>query len=185
MNRKKWIWVGIVAVVMVATALGYVGYRRAQVAASESGEPALQTSTVYRGDIVLSDTIGTYFVVYNVSDSVGNPADTQTRTVIVEDTIAPEVTLNPVAGGQVNPVTLEAGVDGYIEPGATLVEAGNAATTVVIGGDTVDANTVGTYHVTYTADDGVNLPIVVNRTVFVQDTIPPAIRIPAPGMRIS
>jgi RND family efflux transporter MFP subunit len=53
MTRKNWIWAGIAVVVVVASALGYVAYRRAEAAAEAEG-PVLQTATVYRGDIVLS-----------------------------------------------------------------------------------------------------------------------------------
>ena len=121
-----------------------------------------------------SSTVADYWVVYNVSDSAGNPATPVTRTVNVVDTFAPVITLNPNADGEVD-FTLEAGIDTYADPGFILVEAGNPLTTVVVGGDTVDPNIVGTYTVTYIADDGINPPTVVSRTVTVQDTTPPAL----------
>jgi len=41
------------------------------------------------GDTVLDDTVGTYYVTYDVSDCAGNPAPQEIRTVNVVDTTAP------------------------------------------------------------------------------------------------
>lgn len=53
MGKKKWLWIVVAVVVLVAGVGGYVAYQRA-VAAQAPQEPALQTATVTRGDIVLS-----------------------------------------------------------------------------------------------------------------------------------
>lgn len=55
------------------------------------------------GDTVDSSTVGTYILYYNVSDSSGNEAVTVSRTVIVQDTIA------PVVSGVVNDEVYEKG----------------------------------------------------------------------------
>jgi hypothetical protein len=55
---------------------------------------------------------GTYTIEYDYTDSNGNPATTVTRTVIVEDTTNPIITLNGSSS-----ITLEAG-DSYSELGA-------------------------------------------------------------------
>lgn len=46
------------------------------------------------GDTVDASTCGMYVVIYDASDDSGNPATQVTRTVIVEDTIAPEFSLS-------------------------------------------------------------------------------------------
>lgn len=40
------------------------------------------------------NVVGTYTITYNATDGAGNPATPVTRTVIVQDTIAPTITLN-------------------------------------------------------------------------------------------
>ena len=72
-------------------------------------------------------------------------------------------------------MTLEAGVDGYAELGATASDDGNPSVEVVIGGDIVDPNKVGTYVVTYDATDGINAATQKTRTVNVVDRIAPVI----------
>ena len=44
---------------------------------------------------VNTDRVGKYTVTYDVSDTAGNDADTVTRTVIVEDTTAPDISAPP------------------------------------------------------------------------------------------
>jgi hypothetical protein len=43
------------------------------------------------------NTVGTYTITYNATDAAGNAATPVTRTVIVQDTIAPTITLNSYA----------------------------------------------------------------------------------------
>jgi len=89
------------------------------------------------------------------------------------DTIPPVITLNGVT-----PVTLEVGIDTYTELGATVSDNDPAySETVTVGGDTVDANTIGTYIVTYNApsDAAGNTPAQVTRTVNVDDMTLPVI----------
>ena len=91
--------------------------------------------------------------------------------MIVQDTVPPVITLNGSST-----VTLECKVDSYTEDGATASDTVDPSVSVVIGGDSVDANTLGTYVVTYDATDASgNAATQVTRTVIVQDTIPPVI----------
>ena len=124
------------------------------------------------GDSVDEGTPGDYIITYDAVDSAGNPATQVTRTVTVEDTTPPEITLN----GD-NPMTLECAVDLYVEPGATAVDAcDDPDPQVTIGGDTVDAGTPGAYTVTYDATDNAgNAASQETRSVTVQDTLPPEI----------
>ena len=141
---------------------------------SDDGAPTLVEATV-GGDTVDTTTVGTYVVTYDANDGY-NDAIQVTRTVTVSDTIAPVITLNGAAS-----ITLEVGVDTYTELGATVSDDGlPTLTAATVGGDTVDTTTVGTYVVTYDANDGYNDAIQVTRTVTVSDTTPPVINVAVP-----
>ncbi|MHC4687322.1 MAG: immunoglobulin-like domain-containing protein [Planctomycetota bacterium] len=118
------------------------------------------------GDTVDTSTCGTYVVAYSAIDSWCHFA-LVTRTVEVVDTTPPVITLiGP------NTVVLQLG-DDYVEQGATAADNCDDDVPVVIGGDTVDTSTPGTYLVTYDAvDDCGNSASQVIRTVIVQ-AIPP------------
>ena len=70
--------------------------------------------------------------------------------------------------------TLKAGIDPYTEAGATVMDnIDSPPFPVIIGGDSVDVNTVGTYIVTYDATDSAGNPAIqVIRTVNVVPTTP-------------
>ena len=79
------------------------------------------------------------------------------------DTTAPVITLIGDAS-----ITLEVGAI-YTEQGATATDNYDTNLTVVVGGDTVDTSTVGTYMVTYNVSDAAgNAAIEVTRTVIVE-----------------
>lgn len=81
-----------------------------------------------------------------------------------QDTIPPVITL---LGDQT--IDLNLG-DDFIEPGFTATDDvdGDITGSVVVGGDTVDTNTVGTYTITYNVTDSSGNPAVeVTRTVVV------------------
>ena len=98
-------------------------------------------------------------------------------TVIVEangpDTMAPVITLI----GSAN-ISLELG-DSYSDAGATASDNidGDLTSSIVVGGDTVDTNTVGSYTITYNVSDAAgNNATEVTRTVTVNpDTTEPVI----------
>ncbi len=133
------------------------------------------TCNVVIAGTVDTNTVGTYTVTYNATDAAGNNAIEQTRTVNViagPDTTAPVITLN----GD-NPMTVNQG-DPYIEQGATCVDDVDENCTVIIGGDTVDTSTVGTYYVIYNATDAAGNISEDARTVNVvtgPDTTPPSL----------
>ena len=69
-------------------------------------------------------------------------------------------------------MTLVIGVDTYVEPDAMATDACDPAVSVLIGGDTVDDTTPGTYVVTYDATDASgNVAIQVMRTVDVENAL--------------
>ena len=119
---------------------------------------------------VVDDQVpGTYTLTFDYTDSNGNAATTVTRTVMVEDTSAPVITLI----GDTN-VTHEAGSD-YTDLGATWSDAVDGNGTLTGVGE-VDDQVPGTYTITfdYTDSNG-NAATTVTRTVIVEDTSAPVI----------
>ncbi|MHC5060059.1 MAG: immunoglobulin-like domain-containing protein [Planctomycetota bacterium] len=128
---------------------------------------------VIGGDAVGSSGCGIYEVTYSASDSSCNSAQI-TRTVVIQDNIAPVLTLNDP-----DPIVLACG-DTYAEPGATATDECDGNVPVAIGGDTVDTSTPGEYFVTYDAtDDSGNSAVQLIRTVTVQacNTNPPELSV--------
>jgi uncharacterized repeat protein (TIGR01451 family) len=113
-------------------------------------------------------TPGTYTITYTATSGTES-AETH-RTVTVEDTAAPVITLNGA-----NPLQVECHTV-FTDPGATANDACTGSVAVTVSGS-VDANTPGTYSLTYTATDGSHPPTVVTRTVNVVDTQGPVITI--------
>jgi Bacterial surface protein, Ig-like domain/HYR domain len=105
---------------------------------------------------------------FTATDSVGNAASA-TQTITVIDNTPPTLTLNGA-----NPLTVECHTT-FIDPGATASDncAGNVPVTA---SGTVDANTPGTYTITYNATDSAgNAATAVTRTVNVVDTLAPTV----------
>ena len=124
------------------------------------------TSVIIGGDPVNITQIGNYTVTYDATDTAGNIATQVNRTVIVQDTTAPIITLTGS-----NPQIIELN-SSYIELGATV--DGNS--TLIINNSSVNTTQIGNYTVTYDATDTAgNIATQVNRTVIVRDTTPPTI----------
>jgi hypothetical protein len=112
-------------------------------------------------------TQGTYQITWTFNDGNGNQT-TAIQTVVVDDVTAPVIALN---GNST--ITLEAG-SVYTELGASVNDNCASGLSVVIGGDVVNTSFVGTYVITYNANDGNgNNATQITRTVNVQDTTPP------------
>ncbi|HEX72091.1 MAG TPA: DUF5011 domain-containing protein, partial [Candidatus Hydrogenedentes bacterium] len=115
---------------------------------------------------------GEYKVSYSVTDASGNPSETLIRTVIIEDTTPPVITLLGNAE-----IVMECGSP-YEEPGAAAADGcdGDISAAVVIGGDEVDVQRVGAYIVTYNVSDAAgNEAAEIIRIVRVKDETPPVI----------
>ncbi|KFE67826.1 immunoglobulin-like domain-containing protein [Hyalangium minutum] len=125
--------------------------------------------TIERGTID-SARLGTYPVTYRAADSGGNVA-TAVRQVVVQDTLAPDLTLNGASS-----VRLECKVDVYSEPGAIAQDlcSGNLADALSISGE-VNTNATGAYPVRYRVQDRNGLVTEKVRDVRVVDTRPPVI----------
>ena len=126
------------------------------------------------GQIIVTGSVdetvaGTYTLSYNVSDITGNPAATVMRTVVVlPDSVAPVLTLNGIS-----PDTIEVGVP-YTDPGASAMDNCDSSVAVTVAGS-VDVTTVGTYVLTYTAEDTEGNMAVETRLVVVEDATAPTI----------
>ncbi len=106
----------------------------------------------------VSNDAGTYTLTYTAQDNAGHTADAS-RTVIVEDTTAPVITML----GSTN-VNHELGTS-YIDAGATAIDAVDGSVSVSSSG-TVD-DIAGTYTLTYTATDSTGNATSATRTVVV------------------
>jgi hypothetical protein len=114
--------------------------------------------------------VGTYILTYNCTDSSGNKSTPLTRTVYVEDTIKPVITLKGSDTMQV-PVGTP-----YVELGATVTDNYCLLSHNVKISGTINSNVLGTYILNYDiADCEGNQAITVHRYVQVIDNIAPII----------
>jgi hypothetical protein len=120
------------------------------------------------------NVIGSYTVEYDCDDLFANDAITVTRTVNVDDTIAPVITL---LGDAVLDVPFNSV---YNDAGATAFDSyyGNVTGDIIVTGN-VDTSTLGQYVLSYDVQDASsNTAITVQRTVdVVLDVVPPVITI--------
>ena len=124
------------------------------------------TSDIIIVNNVDSDTVGTYTVTYNVSDSEGLPATEVVRTINVTPIVNPPVNHAPIItliGA--NPLTIVVS-SVFTDPGATAYdqEDGNI-TSSIVASSTVNSNIVGSYLVSYSVTDSGNLSASTTRTV--------------------
>jgi hypothetical protein len=112
---------------------------------------------------------GTYIVTYSATD-VGGNTGTADRIVIVEDTIAPVITLDDGDIGTTD-YTVQRGTT-YVDPGAT---ADTGETVSDNRSSNLNMAVSGTYIVTYSATDVDGNTGTADRIVIVEDTTAPVI----------
>ncbi|MCF7569004.1 DUF5011 domain-containing protein [Sabulilitoribacter arenilitoris] len=114
-------------------------------------------------DPVFAYSIGSYTVTLTAINVAGS-SETFESTIMVLDKDAPLIAL--IGDATIN-VTLG---DTFTDPGATALDEvdGDITANIVVGGDTVDTNTEGTYVITYNVSDSQgNAADEVQRTVIV------------------
>ena len=124
------------------------------------------TVTVSVFGTVNTSVLGTYTLHYNALDSQSNISTPVIRTVIVEDTTAPVITLNKAVN-----MTLGNGRV-YKEYSASATDLLDGDLGVITTIDTVDVNTNGTYTLNYTATDITGNQGTAQRVVKIVDTRP-------------
>ena len=132
---------------------------------TEYTDPGATASDDVDGDIdvAVSGSVdeavaATYSITYSASDSAGNSASA-TRTVTVQDTIAPVVTLIGDAS-----VTIDEGLV-FSDPGATATDSVDGVLDVVVTGEV--GSEVGAYTLTYSATDAGGNTASVDRSITV------------------
>ncbi len=133
------------------------------VAASDPTDGDLTASIITGGDLVDTSTIGTFTITYDVTDSDGNAAHQAIRVVHI---MGPEPEISLL--GKIN-MLLKTG-ESFTDPGATAndLKDGDLTTSIVIGGDTVDTASAGTFIITYDVIDyDNNNAVQLQRTVTV------------------
>jgi len=137
----------------------------------------LATATDNETDVLLvnvsgnvdTSTPGIYTIIYSATDSSGN-ISTKNRIIAVENNIKPTIQLQ----GD-NPLVLGLN-DNYIEPGVSSTDAlGN--TVIVNSVNNINNTVIGSYTVTYTANDLYSNTKVLTRTVNVVDDNLPIITV--------
>jgi formylglycine-generating enzyme required for sulfatase activity len=130
------------------------------------GDDLTSSITITSADINVTE-IGNQIVTYSVTDTGGN-TNTTDRTVIVQDTTNPVITLMGDSNLTHNLNTA------WVEPGYYANDSldGNLTANVSISG-TVDIESAGAYIINYAVLDSAGNRSDVNRTVNVEQQIPP------------
>jgi hypothetical protein len=138
-------------------------------------DPGAQAKDQCWGDLEVSTTggvdlgqVGAQNVTYGAADGSGHRS-TVDRTVVVRDTTPPAIVLDGAAE-----LTLECGIDPYVERGARSSDLCSGQLQVQQQG-AVDPSTVGDYRILYGARDDVGRTSTIDRLVHVEDTTAPAI----------
>ncbi len=152
-------------------------YREAGATATDNRDGELQVVITGTVDVTKA---GTYTLTYTATDRSGNVA-TKTRVVTVQaetqprpenqvDTISPTITLD---GSE--KITLKQG-QSYTDPGVSAKDDRLGQIKIITTGK-VDTDKAGTYTITYTAIDAAGNKASVVRTIVVEDTEKPVIRL--------
>ncbi len=145
-------------------------YIDAGATASDNGDGNITANIVTNNPVDIT-TAGSYTITYDVNDSAGNSAVQVTRTVTVQDSTIPVITLlgNPTETVEINTA--------YTDAGATASDNGDGNITAnIVTNNPVDITTAGSYTITYDVNDSAgNSAVQVTRTVTVQDSTIPVI----------
>lgn len=138
-------------------------------------DDAVLTSQITQTGTVDPNTLSTYVVTWNVTDSNGNAAIPVSQTITVIDVGAPTILLNRSLTE-----TIEVGAS-YSAPVPTAFDNadGNLTSSIVESGDALSSSSVGSFTRRYNVNDSNgNAAAEVVYTLTVSDTIKPIISIP-------
>jgi uncharacterized protein YjbI with pentapeptide repeats len=129
---------------------GIDSYTEAGATASDNVDGDVSANIAITGTVDAT-TVGTYTVYYDVSDNQGTAAETVTRTVVVQDTIAPLITV-PASPVLVESIASPVAVNYAV----SVTDAGNPATTASCMPASGSTFAYGDTVVTCNANDGFN-----------------------------
>jgi hypothetical protein len=136
------------------------------------------TGAIVRSGSVDPDELGNYQVTYNVQDSAGHAAPQVSRSVKVEDHLAPSINvLGPTAQRH------ECGST-YTDPGATANDQCEGDLTArIVPTRNGNPNAPGSFTISYSVTDtsGNSVTSPVTRTVTVDDNLPPVLALVGPA----
>ena len=142
------------------------------VQAADNVDGDLSTRVIVGGDTVDPYKPGIYKITYDVVDSAGNRSPQIIRTVVVQDSLKPTITLQGGAS-----IEIEAG-SVFNDPGAKASDNldGDISNRIQVIGESINVNKLGLYTVVYSVSDGSgNQADPATRTVRVKDTTAPKI----------
>jgi hypothetical protein len=167
------------AVVVVDNTIPVITRNGKAIVRHEAGIPYIDSWAIYNDDvdgvwpIEASGAVdvlvpGSYLLTYNYTDKAENIGVQQTRTVIVQDTTAPAITIIGSTGMTI------AHWWTYRESGATWTDAVGGSGSALVSG-TVDTNTLWIYNVTYYYVDNAGNTGSAIRTVTITDQTAPVV----------
>ncbi len=145
------------------------GYAELKATATDLVDGDLTGSIAIAGT-VNTDRVGQYTVTYDVSDTAGNAAVQKTRTVIVEDTMKPGITVPEPYATEATATLTPLGRDEYGIATSTDGDITDDAPATFPVGDTI---------ITWTATDANDLSSTAEQTITIADTTKPDITAPA------
>jgi len=161
---------------------------------SDQVDGVISQNVEVSGDVVNLSKVGSYTITYNCKDSAGNAAPTLSREVTVKQTSCPTCTINGAPGRLL--IYHEASFP-YTDEGAKCTDIIDGAIATIVVDNPVNVGLTGTYTITYRAQNSVGLwndgrdtdgngtptsgcrgtAITYTRTVIVQDTLRPVIKL--------
>jgi hypothetical protein len=118
---------------------------------------------------------GNYTLRYTAQDTAGNTSLEVSRSVRINDTVGPAITLTGP-----NAVTLECMVDTYTDLGATAEDLCSGPAPVTVDTSGINTSVTGPYLARYSASDLSGNTNTAVRNVIVDDSLPPTITLNNP-----
>jgi PKD repeat protein len=132
----------------------------------------ITNKVVVTGNVFNTKIGAVHQIKYNVTDTKGNKAIEQVRTVnVLADIVKPTITLN---GNTIDSI-LVLSVSTYTDPGYVAKDNCSGLKSISSSG-TVNTKKLGTYDITYTASDSAGNIETVVRSVVIYDNINPTIK---------